>query len=116
VKNSSNNQNTNNPTANGQKTICKVCNGKGYFTCNQCQGTGVGNCQVCGGDGKTEKTMVNAITKKTYTLLITCSKCGGDGKITCPGGQEDCNNGKVTCISCHGDGNFEPENGDSYTI
>jgi len=108
----SSNKSTNNSKVNAQKTICKDCGGKGYWICNVCGGTGLISCNKCGGDGI--YTFYNTATKKW--VHIECSACGGDGKVTCPGGQNDCNGGKTTCLSCHGDGYFEPKKGDSYTI
>lgn len=79
--NTSKNITTNNSeNSSTTKTICKDCDGKGYFICSVCGGTGLLNGQPC------------------------------------PGGQNECNNGKSKCYSCNGDGYFEPAKGDSYTI
>lgn len=59
-------------------------------------------CKDCGGKGYWE-----------------CTVCDGTGLVNgqpCPGGQNECNNGRSICYSCNGDGYYEPAKGDSYTI
>jgi serine/threonine-protein kinase len=71
---------TGKPTAMGEGTTCKDCNGVGRKPCPVCAGAGSKTCPTCGGKGQGDCPDC----KGAKTRNVTCPACAGKGTTGCP--------------------------------